>query len=212
MIFSVNYRAVRVFLKVLAPFVLLNCVILFLLRNIHGNEALTDQQQQKSESHITLNNIISTTTATYIQVDIQSRAHIGEYLWNHIIEGKKELYLTHQHQDIYKRNKTVNGITFTFQSGKSEISSYSTNLVLIIDGSSQLKQKKEEMWLNERLNSHTPKTLFVVILGDHNCTNNQWIIPYLSSHGGSIDAVFIVRDPFIKDDNEFFQWPLGVAT
>ena len=209
MIFSVNYRAVRVFFKVLAPFVLLNCVILFFLRNIHGNEVLTDQQQ-KSESHITLNNIISTTAVpTYIQVDIQSRAPIGEYLWNHIIEGKKELYLTH-HQDIYKGNK--NGVTFTFQSGKSEISSYSSNLVLIIDGSSQLKQKKEEMWLNDRLNSHTPKTLFIVILGDHNCTNNQWIIPYLSSNGGSIDAVFIVRDPFIKDDNEVFPWPLGVAT
>lgn len=207
MIFLVKYRAVRVCIKVLAPFVLLNCAILFLLRNIHGNGVLKEpsDRQQKFESHIT----ISTTAATYIQVDIQSRAPIGEYLWNHLIEGKKE-FVTHK--DIYKGNKTVNGVTFTFQSGISEMVSYSSNLVLIMDGSSQRKQKKEKMWIDDILISHTPKTLFLVILGDNNCSNNQWIIPYLSSNGGSFDAVFIVRDQFITNESQVFQWPLGVAT
>ena len=106
----------------------------------------------------------------------------------------------------------MNGINFTFQSGKSEIISYSPNLVLIIDGSSSQQLKQEKMWLNDILISHTPKTLFLVILGDGNCSKNQWIIPYLSSNGGSIDAVFIVRDKLVTDESEIFQWPLGVAT
>ncbi|XP_046637472.1 ribitol-5-phosphate xylosyltransferase 1-like [Daphnia pulicaria] len=213
MTFSVKYRAVRVCIKYLAPFILLNCAVLFWLRNLRGNEAPIESadQLQKFESRISWsNNVVPTTAAasTFFQVDIQSRAPIGEYLWNHLIGGKKELL---SHQLIYKGTKTVNGINFTFQSGKSEIISYSPNLVLIIDGSSsQLKQEK--MWLNDILISHTPKTLFLVILGDGNCSKNQWIIPYLSCNGGSIDAVFIVRDKLITDESEIFQWPLGVAT
>ncbi len=212
MMFSVKYCAVRVCIKFLAPFILLNCAVLFWLRNLRGNETLIESadQLQKLESRIPWsNNVVPTTAATFFQVDIQSRAPIGEYLWNHLIEGKKELL---SHQVIYKGTKTVNGINFTFQSGKSEIISYSPNLVLIIDGSSQLKREKEKMWLDDILISHTPKTLFLVILGDHDCSKNQWIIPYLSSNGGSIDAVFIVRNKLITDENEIFQWPLGVAT
>jgi hypothetical protein len=217
MTFSVKYRAVRVCIKYLAPFILLNCAVLFWLRNLRGNEAPIESgtdQLQKLESRIPWsNNVVPTTAAasTFFQVDIQSRAPIGEYLWNHLIEGKKELL---SHQVIYKGTKTVNGINFTFQSGKSEIISYSPNLVLIIDGSSSQQLKQEKMWLNDILISHTPKTLFLVILGDiSDCSKNQWIIPYLSSNGGSIDAVFIVRrDKLITDESEIFQWPLGVAT
>lgn len=210
MTFSVKYRAVRI--KFLAPFILFNCAVLFWLRNLRGNEAPIESgtdQLQKLESRIPWsNNVVPTTASTFFQVDIQSRAPIGEYLWNHLIEGKKELL---SHQVIYKGTKTVNGINFSFQSGKSEIISYSPNLVLIIDGSSS-QLKREKMWLNDILISHTPKTLFLVILGDGDCSKNQWIIPYLSSNGGSIDAVFIVRDKLITDESEIFQWPLGVAT
>ncbi|EFX63699.1 hypothetical protein DAPPUDRAFT_335115 [Daphnia pulex] len=137
MTFSVKYRAVRVCIKYLAPFILLNCAVLFWLHNLRGNEAPIESgtdQLQKLESRIPWsNNVVPTTASTFFQVDIQSRAPIGEYLWNHLIEGKKELL---SHQVIYKGTKTVNGINFTFQSGKSEIISYSPNLVLIIDGSS----------------------------------------------------------------------------
>ncbi len=211
MTLCVKYRAVRI--KFLAPFILLNCAVLFWLCNLRGNEAPIESgtdQLQKFESRISWSNNVPTTASTFFQVDIQSRAPIGEYLWNHLIEGKKELL---SHQVIYKGTKTVNGINFTFQSGKSEIISYSPNLVLIIDGSSSQQLKQEKMWLNDILISHTPKTLFLVILGDSDCSKNQWIIPYLFSNGGSIDAVFIVRrDKLITDESEIFQWPLGVAT
>jgi hypothetical protein len=128
MTFCVKYRAVRVCIKYLAPFILLNCAVLFWLRNLRGNEAPIESgtdQLQKLESRIPWsNNVVPTTAAasTFFQVDIQSRAPIGEYLWNHLIEGKKELL---SHQVIYKGTKT-----------------------------------------NDILISHTPKTLFLVILGD----------------------------------------------
>ncbi|XP_032788363.2 ribitol-5-phosphate xylosyltransferase 1 [Daphnia magna] len=194
------------------PLILLTCAVLFLLHNLFNNEiSLQITSQKRSGVKISIDNEIITPIAPeFLQVDIQSQTPIGEYLWNHLLEGTKEFI---PDRATYKGNKVVDDLNFTFQSGDAEILiSPNSNVVLVIDGSSQLNQKKEELLLKNMLLFHPPKSLFLVILGDNACSNNKWIVRYLSSNGGPISATFMVRSSFLADENEVYQWPLGVAT
>ena len=51
----------------------------------------------------------------------------------------------------------------------------------------------------------------VILLGNELCFNS-WIQPFLVSSGGTISFLFITYDWKLIDDEEVFQWPLGVAT
>ena len=182
------------------------CIILSLVRN-EGLFALTNEQNTVKFQSIETYNGIFVPELPH-QVEIYNRASIGEYLWNHLIEGKKEL----MPDGIVKRgNKTVEGLNFTYKTGKREALSTSQNVVLVVDGSTIPNQKETESWVKSVLLSHTPMTLFLVLLGNNNCSN-RWILPYLASNGGPISAVFIVGDSSIIDHKEIFPWPLGVAT
>ncbi|KAI9556478.1 hypothetical protein GHT06_016266 [Daphnia sinensis] len=212
MIFYVKRRVLKVrSCQILGLLFLLICVSLFLLHNLCDNEILlqyTSQERIGIKTSIT--NDITRTASEFPRVDILSRASIGEYLWNHLLEGKKEFM---SDRATYKGNKLVDDLNFTFHSGNAEISITSdSNIVLVIDGSSQLNQKKEELWLNSMLLFHSPKSLFLVILGDNACGDNQWVVHYLSSNGGPISAAFVVHSSFLADEDEVYQWPLGVAT
>lgn len=198
--------------QIFGPLILLTCAVLFLLHNLFNNEiSLQITSQKRSGVKISIDNEIITPIAPeFLQVDIQSQTPIGEYLWNHLLEGTKEFI---PDRATYKGNKVVDDLNFTFQSGDAEILiSPNSNVVLVIDGSSQLNQKKEELLLKNMLLFHPPKSLFLVILGDNACSNNKWIVRYLSSNGGPISATFMVRSSFLADENEVYQWPLGVAT
>ncbi|XP_057373597.1 ribitol-5-phosphate xylosyltransferase 1-like [Daphnia carinata] len=197
--------------QILGLLILLACAVLFLLHSLCNNEISFQYTFQKRTGIKTsITNDITTMTSEFLRVDIHSRTPIGEYLWNHLLEGKKELM---SDKATYKGNKMVDDLNFTYQTGNAEISITSaSNIVLVIDGSSQLNQKKEELWLNNMLLFRPPKSLFLVILGDNACDDNQWIVHYLSSNGGPISAAFMVRSSFLADEDEVYQWPLGVTT
>ncbi len=197
--------------KLVILFSLIYCTVLFLVRNDLLRVTLFKRISQKSTSEElqyikTANGIIF--TELHLQVEIYSRASLGEYLWNHLLEGKKELM---PDGILKKGNKTVDGLSFTYQSGDSQAFPTSQNVVLVVDGSSTPNQKETESWLKRMLLSHSPRTLFLVILGNKNCSN-QWIVPYLVSNGGPINAVFITGDSLLTDRKEIFPWVLGVAT
>jgi alpha-dystroglycan beta1,4-xylosyltransferase len=54
------------------------------------------------------------------------------------------------------------------------------------------------------------RTMAVVLLGDEKCSNN-WILQYMKTNGGTIDFVFLTYDSNLIDDENFYQWPLGVS-
>lgn len=54
------------------------------------------------------------------------------------------------------------------------------------------------------------RTMAVVLLGDEKC-NNNWILQYMKTNGGTIDFVFLTYDSNLIDDENFYQWPLGVS-
>lgn len=51
-----------------------------------------------------------------------------------------------------------------------------------------------------------------VVLHGAETADNSWIRPYLRAHGGAVDALFVTYDDPAVDDQDVFQWPLGVAT
>lgn len=145
-------------------------------------------------------------------VEIYNQASVGEYLWNHVIEGKKEL----QFDGVTKLgNKSMSGLSFSYISGYLHIRpiiSTASIVVLVIDGSTRSKQSEAEKWLNSLTLAHIPGILLLVIQGNPDCGKNQWITNYISSNGGPAHAIFITRDSIITDNKQVFSWPLGVAT
>ena len=149
-----------------------------------------------------------------INVEIWGKAAIGEYLWAHILEGKSEV-----ERDGYTRigNLITEGFNFTYRNGfpvnPATVPQDTKFAVLVINGMSEEKKKASLVWL-EAIHSGKFKSLqktIVVILGDEQC-RNEWLYPYMESRGGPISAAFVVFDSMIVDGQEFFQWPLGVAT
>lgn len=191
-------------------FVSIIFVILFTLEKLLHRESVVHQSESPD-------NVKSSTTPTKIpflfHVEIYSQSYEGEYLWNHLIEGKKEL----QEDGVTNLGKKIiEGIDLAYTSGSSEITPHSINsnsaFVLVIDGSTLSKQNKAEMWINQVLQLNTPSKLFLVLYGNQVCSN-QWITDLISANGGPVSAVFIIRDStIINISSEVYWWPLGVAT
>ncbi|KAK3927048.1 Ribitol-5-phosphate xylosyltransferase 1 [Frankliniella fusca] len=110
---------------------------------------------------------------------------------------------------------TTDDINFTFRWGpgviQSTVPTNTENLVLVLNGRAPEKISTAKQWIHYLKKYPRLKHTIIVLLGDEQC-NNSWIVPYLRSNGGPIDAVFLVYDSTLVDDVEVFQWPLGVAT
>jgi len=72
----------------------------------------------------------------------------------------------------------------------------------------QIEQAR--VWLDSMPAYENLRTLAVVLLGDERC-NNNWILPYMKSNGGPVDFVFLTYDSTLVDNENFYQWPLGVS-
>lgn len=149
------------------------------------------------------------------QVEIWSRSPLGEYLWNHLLEGKKQYVLRGRTQFGSKRIKNLN---FTYHSGfdSNELPVRAVrpnqNLVLVIDGSTSSDRQEAERWLRQVVHSASPAVVILVVLGSEDC-DNSWILPLLSANGGPVDAVFIARDGHLdRNNDQILQMPLGVST
>jgi len=84
-------------------------------------------------------------------------------------------------------------------------------LVLVLNGRSDQKIKFSLTWLDYLNHMTLLKDVAVVLLGDEKC-NNDWILPYMTYHGGKVKVVFLTYDSPLVDNIQFYQWPLGVAT
>lgn len=109
---------------------------------------------------------------------------------------------------------SVDNLTFNFKYGPSFIQTTVPEnveyLVLIINGRSEDKIKVGKGWLDYLPKYTQLKKVALVLLGNERCENN-WILPYMLSHGGQINVAFIVYDSPLVDNSEIYQWPLGVA-
>lgn len=146
-----------------------------------------------------------------INVEIWGKASISLYLWKHILRGQ----VISQHDGFMNvGNLTINDFEFSFKNGPGFIQTTVPQsvkyLVLVLNGRTSNNVVKSEEWLIYLKKLKQLKRVCVVILGNEEC-HNEWILPYMASRGGIVNAAFIVYDSPLVDNKEIFQWPLGVA-
>ncbi|XP_029827594.2 ribitol-5-phosphate xylosyltransferase 1 [Ixodes scapularis] len=146
-------------------------------------------------------------------VEIWSKAAIGLYLWEHILNGRLEpkgggawSYGFRKIADIKFKFRTGPGIV------PSTVPQDATHVVLVLNGRAPEKVAAARTWLDALPGFRKLRGVAVVLLGSEACSGNSWLLPYLRSRGGPVAAAFIVYDTALVDDAEVFQWPLGVAT
>nr|CAD7575339.1 unnamed protein product [Timema californicum] len=144
-------------------------------------------------------------------VEIWGKASIGVYLWKHILNGETEKL---QGGLVYYGNKTIDDILFHFRFGpgiiQSTVPSDVEFVVLVLNGRSKDKIAISKVWLDYLPLYKKLRGAIVLLLGDERCDNN-WLLPYMKSRGGILNAAFMVYDSTLVDNIEFYQWPLGVA-
>ncbi|XP_073984527.1 ribitol-5-phosphate xylosyltransferase 1-like [Rhodnius prolixus] len=146
------------------------------------------------------------------RVQIWSKAAIGQYLWSHILNGSLEVVNNGFYQN---GNVSISGMTFDYFSGPGYIQTTLPQnvryLILVLNGRTSEHSLKALEWLEYLYRLQALRKLAVILLGNEGC-EDDWIVKHLKSKGGIIDVLFIVYDSPLVDDEEVFQWPLGVAT
>ncbi|KAK9399652.1 transmembrane protein 5 [Crotalus adamanteus] len=173
--------------------------------------------QQKSASSLQLLKKMSLQQEpTNFRVQIWGKAAIGLYLWQHIFEGLLEPadIKAQWREGSIKIGKSY----FSFITGPSVIPGYfsveAETVVLILNGREEGKIAYATQWLHYAqtlVQTHKLQHVAVVLLGNEQC-KNEWIYPYLKSYGGFVERFFLVYDSPIVNEEDIFQWPLGVAT
>ena len=150
-----------------------------------------------------------------VTIEIWGKAAIGFYLWENILKGKIDKKVD---GGVYVYGfKRIDNYKFKFRSGPLlTVNSLKqltvSNLILVLNGRDKDKIAFTLTWLSAlKTASNVLKNVGVILLGDEKC-NNNWIQPYLVTHGGPIKFLFVVYDWKRVDDDFIFQWPLGVAT
>ncbi|OXB67473.1 hypothetical protein ASZ78_006804 [Callipepla squamata] len=105
-----------------------------------------------------------------------------------------------------------------FITGPSVVPGYfsveAENVVLVLNGREKAKVAYATQWLHYAqalVQARRIQRVAVLLLGNERC-NNEWIQPYLKRHGGFVNLLFVTYDYALVNEEDIFQWPLGVAT
>ncbi|KAM4901117.1 ribitol-5-phosphate xylosyltransferase 1 [Sylvia borin] len=153
---------------------------------------------------------------TSLRVQIWGKAAIGLYLWQHIFGGHLEPgdVTAQWREGSQKAGKTY----FSFLTGPSVVPGYfsveAEHVVLVLNGREPAKVAYATQWLHYAqtlMETRKIQHVAVVLLGNEQC-NNAWIQPYLKRNGGFVNLLFVTYDYAFVNEEDIFQWPLGVAT
>ncbi|KAM9293776.1 ribitol-5-phosphate xylosyltransferase 1 isoform 2-T2 [Morus bassanus] len=179
------------------------------------NELVASQQRYEANLKA-IKNARSHLEQTSLRVQVWGKAAIGLYLWQHIFGGHLQpADVTAQWREGgQKAGKTY----FSFITGPSVVPGYfsveAENVVLVLNGREKAKITYATQWLHYAqtlIQTHKIHHVAVVLLGDEQC-NNEWIQPYLKRRGGFVNLLFVTYDYALVNEEDIFQWPLGVAT
>ncbi|XP_053318014.1 ribitol-5-phosphate xylosyltransferase 1 isoform X1 [Spea bombifrons] len=151
-----------------------------------------------------------------LSVQIWGKAAIGHYLWQHILGGSLEPVDANAQ---WREGKLRIGKTdLSFITGPAIVPGYfsveADNVVLVLNGREEAKISFASQWLHYTqtlVQNHKLQHVAVVLLGSEQC-NNEWLLPYMKKHGGFVDLLFVVYDSTWINEDDVYQWPLGVAT
>ncbi|KAM6146157.1 ribitol-5-phosphate xylosyltransferase 1 isoform 2-T2 [Phoenicopterus ruber ruber] len=179
------------------------------------NELVASQQRYEANLKM-IKNARSHLEQTSLRVQIWGKAAIGLYLWQHIFgEQLQPADVTAQWRE---GSQKVGETYFSFITGPSAVPGYfsveAENVVLVLNGREKAKITYATQWLHYAqtlIQTHKIQHVAVVLLGNEQC-NNEWIQPYLKRHGGFVNLLFVTYDYALVNEEDIFQWPLGVAT
>ncbi|KAM4677896.1 ribitol-5-phosphate xylosyltransferase 1 [Discoglossus pictus] len=151
-----------------------------------------------------------------LRVQIWGKAAIGLYLWQHILEGSLEP--VDDSAQWREGNLRVGKTSLSFITGPAVVPDYfsveAENVVLVLNGREEAKISFATQWLRYTqtlVENRKLQHVAVVLLGSEQC-NNDWIHPYLKKHGGVVELLYVVYDSMWINEEDVYQWPLGVAT
>ncbi|GAB1603355.1 ribitol-5-phosphate xylosyltransferase 1-like [Argonauta hians] len=177
----------------------------------NGEEARYEAPQWKVENPPLKSNKTNNNSQEFV-VEIWGKAAIGLYLWEHILNGQLERKLGGMWSYGMKK---INNIRFKFRTGPgvipSKVPKSTENVILVLNGREPSKIDFAKLWLDFLPTLTHLRNVAVILLGNEQC-NNEWIKSYLHLRGGPVQFVFLVYDSPDIDDQNFYQWPLGVAT
>ena len=203
-------------------------------RNRSANQVTGQEMDAKSNQSGRLSDGVNV-------IEVWSKAAIGLFLWQHILQGKIDKNIANGMYMYGVKRFPEQNLKFKFRSGPSvtieSLRKFTTdssapsghaskrtggqgkNLILVLNGRDDEKIEAAEEWLKElqlivrsrKATGGNQLNVAVIMLGKEDCFNN-WILKYMSSRGGIIQFLFITYDWMEIDDDEIHQWPLGVAT
>ncbi|XP_068242067.1 ribitol-5-phosphate xylosyltransferase 1-like isoform X1 [Palaemon carinicauda] len=145
-------------------------------------------------------------------VEMWSKAAIGTYLWQHILEGEESL-------DELIPGATIGELSMPafvlrYRSGPGIVPETVphdvTHLVLVVNGRTEEKIGHAKVWLDDLVTWDKPPVIILLMLGNEKC-ENRWIDQYMVPKGPVTSVLLTYDDPRV-DQVTFHQWPLGVAT
>ncbi|XP_062990013.1 ribitol-5-phosphate xylosyltransferase 1 [Elgaria multicarinata webbii] len=172
-----------------------------------------DLQQKSASSLQLLKNMKLQQEQTDLRVQIWGKAAIGLYLWQHIFEGLLEPadVSAQWREGSIKAGKSY----FSFITGPAVVPGYfsveADNVVLVLNGRKISYATQWLLYAQTLVQTHKLKHVAVVLLGSEQC-RNEWIYPYLKNYGGFVELLFVIYDTPLVNEENIFQWPLGVAT
>ncbi|KAL1110581.1 hypothetical protein AAG570_008109, partial [Ranatra chinensis] len=143
-------------------------------------------------------------------VEIWAKASIGDYLWIHILNAQKP-------KGKFRKlgSHSYGLLNFIYRGGPGFIQTTVPQdveyLVIVLNGRTQNDVKKSKLWIDYLPRLEKLKKTAIMLLGNEQC-DNDWIKPYMRSNGGLVDVLFLVYDSPVVNNNDVYQWPLGVAT
>ncbi|MBN3319005.1 RXLT1 xylosyltransferase, partial [Atractosteus spatula] len=178
-------------------------------------ESLSVQQRRKDSFRLFQEHFGKNRPQEY-KVQIWGKAAIGLYLWEHIFEG----VLNPTDRAAQWREGAVQSgkIHFSFYTGPAVVQGRipldTDSVVLVLNGREDQKIAYATQWLQyvqALVQTHEVNHVGVMLLGSEKCSN-EWIRPHLRRHGGVVDLLFLVYDSPWVNEEDVYQWPLGVAT
>lgn len=145
-------------------------------------------------------------------IELWSKAAIGRYLWQHILEGKEEVDLINP--GSYIGELVLPKFVIKYRSGpgvlRETVPHDAHRVVLVANGRTSEGIQETKKWLEYLQTWVIPPRLVLMMLGNENCENG-WVEPYLYPRG-PIESILLTYDDPRVDNFKFHQWPLGVAT
>eukprot|EP00041_Stephanoeca_diplocostata_P039329 m.1613910 g.1613910 ORF g.1613910 m.1613910 type:complete len:255 (+) comp25369_c0_seq2:397-1161(+) len=198
-----------------------NAVTRNVLRKVHSTSSMDAQMPSASTRRCHF-------SAIPLDVEVWSKAAIGNYFWEHIFEQSTDVdptltmtqsgvwtSSTPSPADLHSTGPSCSNrsVRIRFRTGyglqhqvvQQHASRKVANVILILNGHEPALAQRAASWLDIIPTIAGIKHVGLIVHGSETC-NNDWLLPYLRSAAYNIRFVFITYNTPMIDNVSIFQW------